>query len=103
MFPKYGPDLRTAVNAYNAGRNLEQESKAWNGRHENDTFVDRQVRRAKADRGITELMGPRPSAPPDVFFMDAQIADSSGNFLLPSVLSKHCASFLHTFVWYSTL
>ena len=64
-----GDDFKNAVDAYNDGRDLQWEGAERNGRHVNQISVRNQRNRAKADRVIDELFGPKPVAAPDVFYV----------------------------------
>ena len=68
VFQKYGEQFKTAVDSYNADRNMEQDSKEADARHANLTFEGEKIFRGRADWVISEAMGPRPSAPAEVFF-----------------------------------
>lgn len=65
---KYGAPFNAAVNNYNTGRDMEQDSKEANARYANLTFEGAKILRDRANRVISEVMAPRPSAPADVFF-----------------------------------
>lgn len=68
VFGKYGDHFKTAVDGYNASRNMEQDSKERDAREANSTLERVKMLRGRANRVISQVMAPRPSAPADVFF-----------------------------------
>ena len=69
------PTFQTAVDGYNASRNPEQDKLEWQSRNKSSSLQQMKNSRDKAERVITEMMAPRPSAPPDVFYISEK--DSS--------------------------
>lgn len=81
VFQNYGDQFKAAVDGYNAGRNMEQESKEADARYANLTFEGEKILRDRADRIISEVMSPRPNAPAEVFFeTDQQGRDAALRF-----------------------
>lgn len=68
VFGKYGNQFKAAVDGYNAGRNMKQDSKERDAREANSTLERVKMLRGRANRVISQVMAPRPSAPADVFF-----------------------------------
>lgn len=64
------PAFQAAVDEYNAGRDLSQDSMELKSRNESESLQRMKNSREKAERVITQMMAPRPSAPPDVFYRD---------------------------------
>jgi DNA gyrase/topoisomerase IV subunit A len=64
------PAFQTAVDDYNASRNLDQDSTELKSRDTSRALQQMKNSREKAERVITQMMAPRPSAPPDVFYLD---------------------------------
>lgn len=63
------PAFQTAVDDYNASRNLDQDSTELKSRDTSRALQQMKNSREKAERVITQMMAPRPSAPPDVFYL----------------------------------
>ena len=64
------PAFQAAVDTYNAGRNLSQDGMELKSRNQSQALQRTKNSRDKAERVITQMMAPRPSAPPDVFYLD---------------------------------
>lgn len=77
LHENYGPGFKAAVEAYFAGRDLERDSKERKAREANYNLVKQRINRNKADRVISKMTAPRPSAPADVFFVDKDYADGA--------------------------
>ena len=72
VFGKYGDRFQAAVNDYHSGRNMEQDRQERDAREANSTLERTKILRSRANRVISEVMAPRPSAPADVFFETEQ-------------------------------
>ena len=72
VFGKYGDRFQAAVNDYHASRNMEQDRQERDAREANSALERTKILRARANRVISEVMAPRPSAPADVFFETEQ-------------------------------
>lgn len=68
------PAFQTAVDTYNARRNSLQDSNELKSRNTSSTLQRMKNSREKAERVITQMMAPRPSAPPDVFYQDEKFS-----------------------------
>lgn len=64
-----GENFWNAVDQYNAGRNMEQESVEASVRSANNTLMADRYNCNKADRVISTIMAPNPVAPLDVIFV----------------------------------
>lgn len=68
----FGPGFKTAVEKYNAGRNMDQERTETKSRGSKDALEVYRINRARADQVITEMMSPHPGTPLDIFYEDNQ-------------------------------